>query len=194
MTREAVRIIHEEHTAMSAMLQTLHLVARRLKAGSNPQDFDLVRSMLFYMDEFPERLHHAKESSVLFPKVRAKAPEVSEVLDQLDAQHARGTTAIRELEHLLLAFEQLGDTRRAAFIEALDRYVDAYVHHMQQEETAVLPLAQKVLSEEDWTVIELAFREQRDPLTSRKPSDEYHGLLEKILARLPAPYGLGPAN
>jgi len=192
MTREAVRIIHEEHQAMSAMLQTLHLMSDRLHAGHD-QDFDLIRAMLFYLDEFPERLHHAKESGVLFPKLRERAPEVVATLDRLHVEHARGSTAIRELEHLLLAFEQLGESRRKPFLDALGAFIDGYIHHMQLEETEVLPLAQKVLSDGDWAVIDAAFREQRDPLTGQKPSDEYHALFEKILSRLPAPIGLGPA-
>jgi len=193
MTREAIRIIHEEHMAMSAMLQTLHLVAKRLKAGSSAQDFDLVRAMLFYLDEFPDKLHHRKESEVLFRKLRAVAPSSSALLDQLDHEHAAGAQAILELEHLLLAFEQLGDSRRQAFLDAVDRYVDKHVHHMRTEETEVLPLADKSLSDADWDAVNAAFREERDPLTSRKPSDEYQALFEKILNRLPAPYGLGPA-
>ncbi|MEN9314238.1 MAG: hypothetical protein RIS35_631 [Pseudomonadota bacterium] len=193
MTREAIRIIHEEHMAMSAMLQTLHLVSRRLQAGSSAQDFDLVRAMLFYLDEFPDKLHHRKESEVLFRKLREVAPSASALLDQLDQEHTAGAQAILELEHLLLAFEQLGDSRRQVFVDAVDRYVDKHVHHMRTEETEVLPLADKSLSDADWEAVNAAFREERDPLTSRKPSDEYHALFEKILNRLPAPYGLGPA-
>lgn len=193
MTREAVRIIHEEHKAMSAMLQTLHLMSERLRAGVDA-DFDLVRAMLFYLDEFPERLHHAKERAVLFPKLRARAPELAATLDRLDDEHQRGSATIREIEHLLLAFEQLGESRRTAFADALNAFVEGYVHHMQLEETEVLPAALHRLSEADWVEVDAAFREARDPLTGHKPSEEYQALLEKILGRLPAPIGLGPAT
>jgi hemerythrin-like domain-containing protein len=193
MTHEAIRIIHEEHLAISAMLQTLHLVSTRLKAGASAQEFDLMRAMLFYLDEFPEKLHHRKETEVLFRKLRAAAPAAATVLDRLDREHTAGAQAILELEHLLLAYEQLGDGRRQAFVVALDRYVDRYVRHMQAEETEVLPLAAKALSESEWREIDAAFREQPDPLTSRKPSEDYQGLFTKIVNRLPAPIGLGPA-
>lgn len=191
MTREAVRIIHEEHKAMSAMLQTLHLMSQRLRTGVDA-DFDLMRAMLFYLDEFPERLHHAKESASLFPKLRARAPEIDAVLERLEGEHIHGSATIREIEHLLLAFEQLGESRRKPFVDALNSFVDSYVHHMQLEETEVLPLALQRLSEDDWREIDAAFRETRDPLTGHKPSDEYQALFEKILASLPAPIGLGP--
>lgn len=193
MTHDAVRIIHEEHLTISAMLQTLHVMSKKLKAGASAEHFDLMRAMLFYLDEFPERLHHRKETEALFPKLRERSPAAAAMLDRLDEEHARGVQSILELEHLLLAFEQLGDSRRQAFVDAVDRYVDGYVHHMKTEETEVLPLAEKSLTEQDWEAINAAFREQRDPLTSRKPSDEYQALFDKILNRLPAPIGLGPA-
>lgn len=194
MTREAIRIIHDEHLTISAVLQTLHLVGTRLRAGADERDFDQVRAMLFYLDEFPEKLHHRKETEALFRRLRDQAPEAVSTLDRLEREHATGEHAIRELQHLLLAFEQLGESRRKPFIDALERYVDGYVHHMQTEEREILPLADKALADSDWAQIDAAFREQPDPLTSRRPSQDYQALFEKILNRLPAPMGLGPAR
>ena len=140
MTREAIRIIHDEHLTLSAVLQTLHLIGIRLKAGASERDFDQVRAMLFYLDEFPEKLHHRKETEVLFRRLRSASPEAAETLDRLEREHATGEQAIRELQHLLLGFEQLGESRRQVFIDALERYVDGYVRHMQTEEREILPL------------------------------------------------------
>ena len=39
--------------------------------GDNPATFfDVTRAMLFYIDEFPERQHHPKESRVSLPPGR----------------------------------------------------------------------------------------------------------------------------
>ncbi len=193
MTHAAMRIIHEEHRALAAMLESLRLVTERLgKGGIRPEDIHLIRAILFYIDEFPERMHHVKETEVLFPLIRARAPQSMHVLDHLDAQHARGEDAIRELEHLLLAYEQLGEPRRQAFQEALQRYITFYTEHMALEDSEILPLAERTLSEEDWRAVEVAFAENRDPLTGHKPSEEYEGLFERIVEEAPAPIGLGP--
>ncbi len=192
MTHAAMRIIHEEHRALAAMLESLRLVAERLGKGNNLRDnIHLIRAILFYIDEFPERFHHVKETEILFPRIRARAPEAVQVLDQLDAQHARGEDAIRELEHLLLAYEQLGEPRRQAFQDALQRYVNFYMEHMELEDTKMLPLAERVLSEDDWRVVETAFAENRDPLTGHKPSEDYQVLFDRIVEQAPAPIGLG---
>lgn len=194
MHHGAMKIIHEEHRALAAMLESLRLVCQTLPAKARREDLDLIRAILFYIDEFPERLHHAKETELLFPKIRARASEAGAVLDHLDAQHARGENAIRELEHLLLAYEQLGESRRQPFVDALGRYIEFYTEHMGLEESQVLPLAQRVLTDDDWRELDRAFEENRDPLTGHKPSEEYTALFDRIVAMAPAPIGLGPSR
>jgi len=192
MKHEALKIIHEEHRALAALLETLRLLAERLGPAADPRDLSLIRAIFFYIDEFPERLHHAKETSLLFPRLRSRAAEAASVLDALDEQHARGESAIRELEHLLLAYEQLGERRRKPFITALNRYVEFYTGHMAIEDAQVMPLAEKRLTEEDWRELNAAFAENRDPLTGHTPSEEYKALFERIVTMAPAPIGLGP--
>jgi len=194
MTKEAVKIIHEEHRALAAMLASLRLIAERLGPKPDAEDLALVRAILFYIDEFPERLHHAKETDVLFPRVRERAPQSSTVLDHLDAQHARGEASIRELEHLLLGYEQLGEPRRQAFLDALNRYIDFYHEHIALEDSEVIPLALRSLTDADWDEVGRAFAENQDPLTGHKPSEDYAALFERIVEMAPAPIGLGAAR
>jgi hemerythrin-like domain-containing protein len=190
MRHAALTVMNDEHQAIAAMLRSVSmLVAQSARAKKLP-DFGLLRAMLFYLDEFPERLHHAKETRLLFPKVRERCPELASVLDRLDADHARGETAIRALERTLVAFEILGESRRDAFEQAMQRYVGAYLHHMAVEETQVLPTARECLTEADWVELDAAFEANRDPLTGHPASDEYRALFSKIVAAAPAPIGL----
>ena len=195
-----LRIIRDEHAALAAMLRTLPLLlAEHRRAGTLP-DFAALRAMLFYVDEFPERLHHPKESELLFPKLRARAPAMRELLDKLDEDHARGERAIRDLEHSLLGFEMLGDARRAAFEQQAERYVHHYLQHMDIEEREILPAAVKLLSEEDWQDLDQAFSENKDPLTGRhlgqlqsELDGPYRAVFQRVLNALPEPLGLAPA-
>src|SRR5512139_2318218 len=157
MAHASLRIIHDEHAALSAMLQSLRMMVQRGPGDGPEQFFDVLRAMLFYIDEFPERLHHTKETELLFPPVRARAPHLREALDRLDHDHARGEAAVRELQHLLLAWELLGESRRPAFDEAVKRYLDFYLEHMKLEESVILPEADKVLTAADWQALDAAF-------------------------------------
>ena len=192
MSRESLRIIHDEHDALSAMLRSIGMMVDR-GPGNDPENFfDVLRAMLFYIDEFPERLHHTKESELLFPPVARLAPETREAIDKLEKDHQHGESAVRELQHLLLAWELIGDARRGAFDAAAKRYLAFYLEHMRLEETVILPVAQKVLSDADWDELDAAFATNCDPLTGKYPRDPvYDRLFTRIVSLAPAPIGLG---
>ena len=192
MSRESLRIIHDEHDALSAMLRSIGMMVDRGPGNAPENFFDVLRAMLFYIDEFPERLHHTKESELLFPPVARLAPETREVIDKLEKDHQHGESAVRELQHLLMAWELIGDARRGAFDAAAKRYLAFYLEHMRLEETVILPVAQKVLSDSDWDELDAAFATNCDPLTGKYPRDPvYDRLFTRIVSLAPAPIGLG---
>ncbi len=191
MPSNALTVIRQEHAALAAILRSLpQLLDLSRRRGELP-DFALLRAMLFYVDEFPERLHHRKEDELLFPRVRQRCPELAATLDQLERDHEHGERAIRDLEHALLAFEVLGESRREAFEHAVRGYVDFYLRHMAVEESQVLPAAQRALDAVDWRAIDEAFAANRDPLTGHEPDDEFRPLFSRIVNQAPAPVGLG---
>jgi hemerythrin-like domain-containing protein len=192
MAHESIRIIHDEHAALAAMLRSIGMMVER-GPGNEPESFfDVLRAMLFYIDEFPERLHHPKESELLFPRVARLAPETMEAIDRLENDHVKGESAVRELQHLLLAWELVGESRRVAFEKAAKQYLAFYLEHMRLEETVILPAAQKVLSDADWKELDAAFATNCDPLTGKYPRDPlYDRLFTRIVSRAPAPIGLG---
>jgi hemerythrin-like domain-containing protein len=192
MRRESLRIIHDEHEALSAMLRSIRMMVDRGPEHETERFFDVLRAMLFYIGEFPERLHHTKESELLFPRVARLAPLTADTIAQLDKDHAHGESAVRELQHLLLAWELIGETRRSAFETAVKAYLMFYLGHMQLEETEILPVAKKVLSASDWDELDTAFATNCDPLTGKYPRDPaYDRLFYRIVSQAPAPIGLG---
>lgn len=191
MTHATTRIICQEHAALSAMLRSiLLLLAQHRRQGTLP-DFAVLRAMLFYVDEFPEKRHHRKETELLFPRLRARTPMSRELLDRLDDDHARGERKIRNVEHALLAFEMLGDARRAEFESAVERYVDFYLAHMALEEREILPLAERMLHADDWRDLDEAFLSNHDALAGAEPEEPYRALFTRIVNAVPAPLGLG---
>jgi len=192
MPHESIEIIHEEHTALAAMLRSIGMMVERGPGQRSENFFEVLRAMLFYIDEFPERLHHPKETELLFPRVARLAPETKDAIARLDQDHAKGEAAVRELQHLLLAWELIGDARRAAFDTAARRYLAFYLEHMRLEETVILPAALQVLNDADWLELDAAFATNCDPLTGRYPLDPaYERLYTRIVSRAPAPIGLG---
>jgi hemerythrin-like domain-containing protein len=189
--RETLRILRNEHFALSALLQTLLLMLAESRSRGVAPDFAALRAILFYIDEFPERRHHRKESELLFPKLRARTPLSRALLDHLDEDHARGEAKVRALAHALTAFELLGAARRAAFESAAERYVDFYRTHMMLEEREVFPLAERVLEPADWDELDEAMAREGDPLAGAAPEAAYDALFARIVRLVPAPLGLG---
>ncbi len=196
MNHEALRVIRDEHASLAAMLKSLLQMVNR---GPDPEGrgehgryFDVMRAMLFYIDEFPETLHHPKETELLFPRVAKAAPETAELIAQLDRDHHAGENRVRELMHLLMAWEYLGEARRVAFETAVKAYVGFYLEHMRQEESVILPAAERTLSDADWHALNAAFATNQDPLNTRLPRDpQFDRLFTRIVMLAPSPVGVG---
>ena len=188
----ALQTIRDEHASLGAMLQSMRLMVEKGPSDNRRQFFDVLRGMLFYIDEFPERLHHPKESNLLFPKVVNLAPKTMGAVEKLECDHMRSEKAARELQHLLLAWDLLGTSRRTAFEEAVGHYIDAYLEHMNLEENVILTEAERCFSDEDWCLLNAAFAENADPLTGQyRPTEAYERLFTLIVTRAPSPIGLG---
>ena len=182
MTRISLQIIREEHQTLGAMLRALGKMIERGPGDEPERYFDVMRATLFFIDEFPERLHHPKETQLLFPQLARLAPQIQETLARLDKDHAGSERAIRDLQHLLLGWELVGDSRRQAFEQAARYYLDLYLRHMHLEDTEVLPLAEKVLGDAEWRVLDAAFSSNCDPLSGKYPRDPiYDRLFTRIV-------------
>ena len=191
MPHATLQIIRDEHAALAAVLRSLVLMIDRGPGDAPERFFDVLRAMLFYIDEFPERRHHPKESDLLFPRLMRVAPELIPVIRQLEADHISGEAKVRELQHLLLAWELIGESRRMSFTDTARVYVAFYMAHMRTEETQVLPAAEKALDASDWAELDPAFARDRDPLAGGLRDPCYERLFTRIVLTAPAPIGVG---
>ena len=193
-----IRIIRDEHSALSAVLRSIGLLLTESRRHGVDPDWKVLRAMLLYIDEFPEKVHHTKESALLFPLLRERSSRLGAVLDRLDRDHASSHRAVLDLEHDVLALEMMSEAphakaRLADFEARMHGYIASYLDHIRVEEVEVLPVADEVLGAGDWLELDAAFMQNRDPLTYRDGQDEFRPLFKRILMTLPAPIGLGPA-
>lgn len=192
MRSTALTIIRDEHRALSAMLQSMSMLLQQCRLHHKLPDFSLLRAMLFYIDEYPNKLHHPKEEALLFPAVRKHCPDLAGILDELSADHGQGERAIHQLAHTLLAYEVMGDARREAFEQALSRYTAFYLRHMMLEERHVLRAAEMQFGPEQWADLDAAFEANRDPFAGHEPEEAFKPLYQRILKALPDPLGFAP--
>lgn len=193
MTPDALRTVRDEHASLSAMLRSMLVMIERGPETDGPERFfDVLRAMLFYIGEFPEKQHHPKESDLLFPRVARAAPHTLETIQRLEKEHMGGENRVRELLHLLIAWEYLGEPRRAAFVEEAQAYVRFYLAHMKLEEQVVLPAAEQLLDEADRRALDAAFASHVDPLSPEGQRDPaFDRLFTRIVRLAPSPVGVG---
>jgi len=170
--QRALAIIRNEHRSLAAVIYGLqHLLLDMAEAARVP-DFALLRSMLFYIETFPERLHHPKENAYLFARLRLRTHECDELIDELERQHTEGSACFAELRDALAAWEAGADGAAEGFAAAVERFAENQWQHMGAEENLVLPAASRYLTAADWAEIARAFGENGDPRFDGEPSFE----------------------
>jgi len=188
--KEAIAILKSEHRSISALLHALKELARMAHDATARPRFQVLRSMLRYIDEYPEKLHHPKEDEHLFARVAARAPEARALVEDLKAEHVEGERLIRELERALLFMEEGWPVGAREFQQAVEAYAEFHWKHMRKEEQQLLPLAERHLTEEDWKAIDAAFAANRDPIAGMQERD-FEKLFARIVSLAPDPVGLG---
>lgn len=183
--------LYDEHSSLAAVLHAMSALVREVRDHDKPIDPKVFRAILYYLDVFTEREHHWKEEAVLFPRIRRRTRDADVILDELACEHEVGERAIRDLAQAFVRYEERGAPEFAPFAAAVDQYVKRYREHMRKEEREVMPLAQRVLSIQDWTEIEAAFASHRDPLAGASPETKHDQLFSRIVMLVPAPLGLG---
>src|SRR5678816_152941 len=118
----ALKIIHDEHRSISAVLHALKQLAKDAEDTSVEPRFEVFRAMIYYIDQFPERLHHPKEDQYLFALLAARAPQTKDLVEELRAEHVRGAKLIRDLEQALVGLEVGWQGGARAFSAAVDAY------------------------------------------------------------------------
>jgi hemerythrin-like domain-containing protein len=176
---KAIAILKSEHRSISAVLQALKDLARKAQDASVRPSFPALRSLVRYIDEFPEQLHHPKEDRQLFARLVLRAPQTRPLIDELHAEHDKGARLIREVERALLFLEEDWPGGRREFQQAVDGYAEFEWQHMRKEEEQLLPLAERYLDADDWSAIGAAFAANTDPIAGVRDAE-----VETLFARI----------
>ncbi|MCY4396024.1 MAG: hemerythrin domain-containing protein [Rhodospirillaceae bacterium] len=197
MSERALDILRREHRAISAVLFCLKHTVDEARKGAIVPPFAMIHAVLDYLTSFPNRFHHPKEDSYLFPAVLERAPDLEPVIAELLAQHEEGEERVNDLKDRVAELQSLwngrwqgdGAAKFGVFADAVDRYVAFERAHARKEGVEVMPRAQELLTAEDWAPIEAAFSANDDPIFGSEPRSRFDNLYSEIVALAPAPMG-----
>jgi hemerythrin-like domain-containing protein len=191
--RNAVRTILDEHEQLSMVIHGMLHFVRLIDKGEQAPGLMVFRAMLYYIREYPEHVHHPKEDQFLFKQLRDRTNELDDTLVELEFQHTQGEMLVRELEHVLTGYESEGSSAFPVFRDLVEKYAAFYFSHMRLEEDVVLPAARRLLTPENWAVVDAAFAGNPDPFAGVKLKHDLEQLFLLIVNIIPAPTGLRPA-
>ena len=180
----AIATIKQEHRVLRTVIEVLlRLLTDIAKQHAEP-DFVLLASMLYYIDEFPERYHHPKEDEFLFKALRRRTTALNAELDELQAEHIRGAQMIGYLQRALVHYQGGAPDGLTLLKTAVDAYAAMLSDHMRKEDS-LLARAHDYLPEEDWREIAAAFDANDDPLFGEHQREEFRRLYFRIVNLLP---------
>ncbi len=186
----AIEVIREEHRALAAVLHCLGHLVDEIEAGRLEPDFKLLASLIEYISEMPDKVHHPKEDQI-FARLRQYTNEVDVHLDQLEAEHASATRATATMDRGLVHYVQAGPEGFDVFRDAVRTYIAEEWIHLGKEERYILPAAQRLFSAADWEAINRDFERNGDPWKGEH--NQFAELFKRIANLAPAPVGLGSA-
>lgn len=183
--QRALATIRDEHRSIAAVLQGLKEVVAKVDAGQIPADFSLLRAMLYYIEKFPEALHHPKEELYLFRLLQLRTDECNAVIAELSEQHRAGAAMLGQLRETLKRYESGDDHAHTAFSKVVHDFVETQWRHMAAEEKIILPLANRYLTLNDWQQVATAFLDNGDSRFGSQAGEPFEQLLNRVLNLLP---------
>ena len=135
-----------EHDHILKTLNLLEMQFLDLCRGGTP-DYSLMRSILEYIQEYPEQIHHPLEDKI-FSILLERVDEVG-LIQELMAEHTELETETRKLRESLKLLES-GVISREKIMTQLSTFLIRQRQHMYIEEEKLHPLIESVLTEKDW--------------------------------------------
>jgi hemerythrin-like domain-containing protein len=175
---DSIAVWRAEHANFATLLDLLEGQLDRFHAGEKP-DYEMMLDIMYYMIHYPDVLHHPRED-LAFARIAELAEDSRPIVDDLTAQHERlkvyADALVRSLEDIVNDSITSRD-----HVEVPGRaYVAQFRSHMHKEESDILPLAARLLSDKDWARIHAAIHHIDDPLFGRTEEKRYAALRRQI--------------
>lgn len=172
---------HRDHANFSTLLDMLEAEVRLFNEAGNP-DYELMLDIMYYMTHYPDVYHHPKEDLV-FAKVAAMDPRADAAVHTLLEQHVVLKQSGAQLCEALQGAVDGVMQPRDRVGQSAATYIRFFRDHMSNEESTIIPLAHRLLSQADWDEIEAVAPAQQDPLFgSDAVGKRYEQLQRRLLA------------
>ena len=174
-----IKILLEEHRNIDKLLLVLEHELEVFDRSEEP-DYEILRAVIEYFQDYPEDCHHPKEDMV-FEKLKMRDPAAADRIGDAQAEHEIETERLHKLveavEEILAGREFL----RQTFHDAVYGFIRHQRQHMDKEERLLFPAAVRRLRPEDWDAIDARLADRKDPLFNGAVETKFQALQRTIL-------------
>jgi hemerythrin-like domain-containing protein len=174
-----IQILLEEHRNIDRLLLVLEHELEVFDRSEEP-DYEILRAIIEYFQDYPEDCHHPKEDMV-FEKLKMRDPAAASRIGDVEAEHEIETERLRKLveavEEILAGREFL----RQTFHDVVNDFIKHQRQHMDKEERLLFPAAVQRLRPEDWAAIDARLNDRKDPLFNGIVETKFQALQRTIL-------------
>ena len=168
--------LKEEHEQLLRKLNVLELQYLDMCRGETP-DYALMQSIIVYIQEYPEQIHHPLEDMIYAILLERVAD--SEFVRKLIPEHTQLETVTRELRQSLESSPGCSATNEKVK-QQLSEFLVGQRQHIYIEESEVFPLVQRALTDKDWKRLENMTPILDDPMSGRRTWYDYERLNREI--------------
>lgn len=171
--------LHRDHKNFARLLDFLSEQLALIQSEGLP-DMELLLDIVGYIESYPDLVHHPTEDTIFTHFLTKHDGADAAIVEYLMDEH-------RQLRELTAALRStldgiLHDTplQRESLAQQLNEFIDRQWKHLNAEESAVFPLLDRTLSEEDWRAIAAHLPELADPLFGEDLQQQFRSLYERV--------------
>jgi hemerythrin-like domain-containing protein len=139
-------VVHDALRRDLARLQTV-------LSATPPPDDDRRLGLADHTDWMMDFLHHHHqgEDDGLWPLVRSRNPQAGELLDAMEADHARVAPGVDRVRTAAQRYrEEASDDARVEMLTALSTLAEPLLPHLRREEDEAMPVVSATISHAEW--------------------------------------------
>jgi len=171
----------KDHDHILRTLNLLEMLFLDSCRGHKP-DYQLMLSIVAYVQDFPERVHHPAEDLV-FSLLIKDGEDEGGIARELIKDHTEMEIMTRELRGTIEHLKYRGGVQPDNLNNALAEFLTRQRRHLYFEETVVYPMISKILTNDDWDRIDTIIPPLEDPVFGERTRSDYERLYREIDTR-----------
>ncbi len=169
-----------EHGQLLRKLNLLELQYLDMCRDKTP-DYSLMRSIIVYIQEYPEQIHHPLED-MIYSILLGRVDDV-EFVQKPISEHTQLEVFTRELRESLESLQGCTASNEK-LKQQLSGFLVGQRQHIYTEESEVFPLVQSALTKEDWKRLQYMVPILDEPICGRRTWYDYERLSREIEGNL----------